>query len=139
MKVLRFSAIENFGVPLDNPEEVSDIEQLIGLMEAYSIVPQDVSTGMDDETPYYWKNPEFKYFLSRDKEDGPVVIDLMPRKKDSATYLADIDADDPNYLVGLELPLRTIEIPASVPAFAIAGPGPRFAGQLCVHELIAKI
>ena len=134
MNIVRFSAVENFGVPIDNPVDVADESRLIKLMRSYSIKSQEVSTELTDITPYYWQNPTFRYFLSRRGGSGPAVVDLMPRHHDSSAAV--FGSVIPGVAISGELKQRTFEIPTEMPTLAIMGPGPRFIGQICVHELI---
>jgi hypothetical protein len=134
MQIVRFSAIENFGVPIDKPNDIANSRGLINLMLAYSIAATEVSAELTDITPYYWKNPAFRYYLSRRNSDGPAVIDMMPRHNDSMTEI--IGSLIPDITIHGETKKRTYEIPTNEGSMAIIGPGPRFAGQLCVHELI---
>jgi hypothetical protein len=134
MKIVRYSAIENFGVPIDSPEHVGSTQRLMDLMRAYSIEGKEIPTELTDITPYYWRNPTFRYYLSRRSINGPAVIDLMPRYNDSATTTFESIAPGINISGFTEK--RTYEIPTYKGAMAIIGPGPRFIGQLCVHELI---
>jgi hypothetical protein len=137
MEVVRFSAVEIFGVPMDSPEQINTISKLVKLMGAYSVHAQEVSAELTDITPYYWQNPAFRYYLSRKDASGPAVIDVMPRHNDSATFLiAPLERDA---LIGIETPERSIEIPTQQECMVIGGPGPRYGGHLCIHELIASL
>ncbi len=134
MKIVRFSAVGNFGVPIDNPEQISDTAGIISLMGAYSLQGSEVTDDLQDITPYYWQDPTFRYYLSRRGVSGPAVIDLMPRHHDSSAFV--ILPSNRESLLGIEMPQRTIEIPTNHLQMAVVGLGPRFPGQLCIHELI---
>jgi hypothetical protein len=137
MNVLRYSAIPKFGVPMDSLKNASGNNQLTALLSAYSIEGMEVTTELTDITPYYWRNPNFRYYLSRENERGPVVVDIMPRHRDSSAFI--VTGMGREGLMGIETPDRTIEIPTDQAAMGILGPGPRFAGQICLHELIVHL
>jgi hypothetical protein len=111
MAVVRYSATDIFGIPLDNPEAMTGLETLVELMEAYSIEPREVKNREPiDITPYFWQKPNFRYWLSSPKR-GRAQVDLMP--------------------------VRTIYIPEPARSTAIIGGGsPRFAGELCLYEAV---
>ncbi len=59
---------------------------------------------------------------------------MLPVVEGSETHLV---VGDGSLTVGIKAGIRQIEIPNDAPGMIIVGPGPRFTGQLCVHELIA--
>jgi hypothetical protein len=132
MRFHRYSAADMFGAPLDNIDEQNGPGVLKDLMEAYGIEPTEVPAEPTDITPPYWLKPAFRYFLSMAHPEGPAVLDLLP-----------VSTSSESHLLGTAGPLmfsvkgvRSFEIPNDVPAATIIGPGPRFFGQLCVHELV---
>jgi hypothetical protein len=135
MHVERFSAVEIFGVPMDNPEDMTDVEKIVRLMGAYGIRGTEVTTELIDITPYYWTKNVFRYYLSRESEDSQAVIDIMPRYHDSTAYL--VTSIDQDTLIGLRTPKRTIKIPTEQPALGVVGPSPRYLDHICIHEFIA--
>jgi hypothetical protein len=135
MKVVRFSAVENFGVPIDNPELVNAPEKIAALMRAYSVPAKEVAQELTDITPYYWESNSMRYFLSRRGADGPAVVDLMPQHAGATAFMIEDSDTGPRYAG--ELKPATIVVPGNIPAFAVAGEGPRFVGQVCIHEFIA--
>ncbi|HSX33477.1 MAG TPA: hypothetical protein VLF91_04025 [Candidatus Saccharimonadales bacterium] len=134
MRIVRYSALEMFGMPIDKSEYGADPERLRQLMEVYSIEPTEVPVDTRDITPYYWRRPLFRYFMSRTVADGPVVMDMMPVQADSAAL--EVATPVPNVTIIGETAVRSYAIPRDIPGIAIVGPGPRFREQLCVHELI---
>lgn len=134
MSLQRYSAVEMFGAPLEGGDGIS-VAQMLVLMSAYDIEPQEVPSEPTDITPYYWKNPNFRYYVTLAHPEGPAVVDLLPRHVDSDTYLLQKVGD---FAVGLHVPeVRRIEIPTDEQALAIIGPGsPRFPDKVCLHELI---
>jgi len=137
MNVLRYSAVEQFGIPVadlrgSHPTQVATL-----LSSAYSIEGEEVSTELTDITPHYWHNPDFRYYLSRENEDGPVVVDIMPRVRNATAFVA--TGMDRGRLILAMTPERSIEIPDQQPAMGVLGPGPRYTGQVCLHELIVYI
>lgn len=137
MNVVRFSAVKSFGVPIESPDHTSSTKKLIALMRSYSAEELDISSEITDITPYYWENTVFRYYLSRRGEEGPAVIELVPRHHDSQAHA--ISSIAPGLAIGTEFETRTIVVPTAQEAMAIGGPGPRYAGQVCVHELIAQV
>jgi hypothetical protein len=138
MNVLRYSAVKEFGIPLDDlrgPSHPTEVATL--LSSVYSIEGKEVSTELTDITPDYWDDPDFRYYLSREREDGPVVVDVMPRFHNSSAFVA-IGMDRERLIVA-QTPERTVEIPTQQPAMGILGVSPRLAGQICLHELIVHI
>lgn len=133
MSLQRYSAVHMFGAPIEGIEG-RDGSQLVDLMAAYNIEPQEVPTEPTDITPYYWMNPNFRYFVSMAHPEGPAIVDLLPRHTDTEMYLLQRIGGK---AVGLHLPdVRHIEIPTDEISLAIVGPSPRFPDKLNVHELI---
>ncbi len=129
MAIQRYSAIGSFGVPLDNGDGPKNDASLRVLFDAYDIEGQEVpEIDTLDITPYYWDNPNFRYFMSRNSETDPVVIDLMPRHKGSEAFMP----LGQFVLAGI----RRIVIPGIQKTVAIAGPSPRFRNMICIHEAI---
>jgi len=129
----RYSAKDIFGAPLEIGFDPKNPRILVDLMEAYSIEPQDVPSDSTDITPYYWRRPAFKYFLSLPHPEGPAVVELLPNNDDSETYAIE---NVPDFGLCVEQGIRRIEIPTEQPGMAIIGPSPRFSGKICVHELV---
>ncbi len=132
MTFRRYSAVKQFGVPIDidNARPAAlDVEKL---MRMYDIEPEEVPTESTDITPYYWQNPAFQYFASMAHPEGPAIVELLPRHTDSSNFVT-----RGRLVVATEV--RQIEIPNQQEALAIVGPGPRFAGQLCIHEAIVYV
>lgn len=112
-----------------------DADGLLRLLSAYGVEGQDVSKEATDITPYYWKNPTFRYYLSLAHPEGPAVVELLPRHDDSEIHLLAPLGDS---TVGINLPgVRRIEVPTDQDMMAIAGTSPRYPGKFCVHELVA--
>jgi hypothetical protein len=133
MNFRRYSAIDMFGVPLEDTKHLNGRTDLIELMDQYGIEPQAVSSGPLDITPYYWRKNNFRYMMSLPHPEGPIVVDLLPVYEDSEAYLVGEIAHG----VGISIPgTRHIEIPTTDETLVIAGGSPRFAGQLCMHELV---
>jgi hypothetical protein len=137
MDIVRFSAVEVFGIPIDKPETLGSTQRMVKLLGAYSVQPLEITTDVLDITPYYWDNPTFRYFLSRNKEGNSAVVDLMPcRDNSSASIITPLSR---NLLLEIDTPLRSVEIPTLQETVAILGPSPRFGGQICLHELVAAL
>lgn len=133
MRIYRYSAVNMFGIPLDNPEKITQEDGLVKILDSYGIEPEPVPSDPTNITPYYWKNNNLVYFTSRADPDGPVVIDLLPKHADVEAYL--MGRVGPAVVVASGI--RRIEIPTDQDSMAIIGAGsPRFAGQLCLHEFI---
>jgi hypothetical protein len=131
MNVVRFSAIRNFGVPIDRPELIGDPDYLVGLMHAYDIEEEPIAREATDITPIYWRNPAFKYFVSG-REDGSARVEMQPRHNDSQAILLGGG-------LAVESSIRAYEVPSQIAGIPIAGPGPRFSGQICIHELVIDV
>lgn len=130
----RYSAIPNFGVPVDNPEAIRDHLSLIRLMGQYGITAEDVPTDLTDITPYYWPGNPLRFFVSRPKPEGPVELDIMPAEEGVQPLMAVSGMN-----VGI-IGVKSIKIPDNVPAFAITGRSPRFSDDIvCVHEMIVHL
>ena len=135
MAFQRYSAVEMFGAPIDDGMSPENVDELFGLMAAYGFGGQDISREPTDITPYYWRNPGFRYFLSLAHPEGPALVELLPIRDDSEVARLDVDDDEAALTV---LPdKRTIEIPTDTKVYAMIGGSPRFAGKMCLHELIA--
>ena len=133
MRFDRYSAVGIFGAPIDKGIDPSDREPLVRLMNNYGIEAHPVPQDSTDITPYYWRNPMFRYFLSMAHPEGPAIVELLPRHDDSMTLeigqIAGI-----GYCIKDEV--RKVEVPTDQRALAIVGPSPRFPGEFCVHELV---
>lgn len=135
MNVVRYSAVEMFGAPVDEPESLGVPGNALSLMESYNIEPQEIEVDIIDITPSYWNTPKFKYFLSK-KLSGIVEVDLLPIDLDSEAYLiASLTKDIKIVLEGI----RHLVIPTDQETMAIAGGSPRFTDKICLHELIATV
>lgn len=133
MSLQRYSATHMFGAPIEGVDG-HNTRQLVELLAAYDVEPQEVPREPTDITPYYWKNPNFRYYVSLAHPEGPAVVDLLPRHTDIDMYLLQRIGD---FAVGLQIPdVRHIEIPTDEMGLAIIGPSPRFPDKLNVHELI---
>lgn len=137
MRVQRFSAIEQFGVPVDDEKMLHSAQGMLRLMSQYGIEGTEIPDEVTDITPPYWEKNKFKYMLSRVRPDGPAVVELLPVYSDSQTTL--VLGDSPEGLVTVPIQVRRFEIPTDQEAFPVLGPGPRYAGQLCVHELVSIV
>ena len=131
MRFVRYSAVPQFGVPVDNMESLSNAGSMIRLMEAYSIEPVEIPTEPTDITPYYWRTPDFRYFASLAHPEGPAVVDMLPNKDGAENYTFGL-------IPGVVIEgMRRTEVPTDVAGQAIVGPSPRFPDLLiCMHELI---
>jgi hypothetical protein len=137
MNVLRYSAAKEQGVPIDRLKQASHPLVTASLLSSiYSIEGEEVPMGLIDITPSYFDDPEFRYFVSRNGEDSPVVVDLMPRHHNASAYILTSNRND---LITVETPLRTIEIPTDQPAAGILAPSPQAAGQILLHELLVYV
>lgn len=134
MNVVRFSAIGNFGVPIDSENDIENPARLVALMHSYGIEGTEIATEITDITPFYWKNSVYQYMLSR--RNNGATVDLLPRHDDSQAYLIG-NTNGLDYAA--ESPVRTYVIPGDIVALPIAGLGPRFAGKICIHELIINL
>ena len=96
----------------------------------------DVTTPLDDAgptdiTPYFWKNSNFRYMLSKPSQNV-AHVDLLPNVKGATTVLMAKN-------IGIEVPVRTIRIPTDQDLMVIVGGGsPRFAGEICIFEVITS-
>jgi hypothetical protein len=135
MHVFRYSAVEIFGIAIDSPKQLHPMRAL-DLMNGYSVDPVEVPVETRDITPYYFRNNKFRYFLSRERPDGPAAVELMPVHHDSEYVSTTVIGDT---LIFEREPVRTLEIPTQLPGFMLVGSSPRFAGQACLHELIVGI
>jgi hypothetical protein len=133
MQFVRFSAVEQFGVPLGVSEQ-PDNATVARLLAEYSVEPQEISPELTDITPYYWREPDFRYFLSMSQPEGPAVLDMMPAKRDSTSF--DV-MEVAGTVFAAERSQRSIVIPTDHDVALITGYSPRYTGQLCIHELIA--
>lgn len=140
MRVERYSAIEMMGVPIDGKQDdelIYSARGLLRLMSRYGIEGTEIPDDLIDITPPYWEKNKFKYMLSRVRPDGPAVVELLPVHSDSQTDL--VVAGSTDYVVTTPYHLRRIEIPTDQDAFPLIGPSPRFAGKLCVHEVVSLV
>lgn len=137
MNVVRFSAVKIFGVPLDNPEQYDSPKKTIDLVRAYGLEAEEVPAETTDITPFYWENRVFDYRLSREEPDGEAVINMLPRHDNSSAHILGSTAAGSVFAV--ETNRRNIRVPNDQEVFALAGPGPRFQGQMCLHEVIARV
>lgn len=135
MKFVRYSASEMFGVPLDNMFEKPGAEQedFMRLLGYYGIGPQEIEREPVDITPYYWRNPDFRYFLSLAHPEGPAVLEMLPNK-DGVENMVRVQV--PSYGAVEVEGIRRLEIEAPGAMRVIIGGSPRFQDQLCLHELI---
>lgn len=132
MTIRRYSAVENFGVPIEKGAFPTDASDILKLMEAYGVEETTVPEDPTDITPYYWSAPELRYFLSRPNSDrDEVVIDFLTVNQNSATVHFGAPEDEPE--------MRRLVLPTMQESMAITGASPRFAGQLCIHEAILSI
>lgn len=127
----RYSAVSVFGVPLDNPTAQLSLGglELVKHMQRYDVQPQPLPSEVTDISPFYGDTARFSYFLSYSEESNVATVELLPRRADSQLIqpgLEDNTISD----------VRTIHIPTDQEMFALVGPGPRYGGTLCVHELI---
>ncbi len=136
MRAVRFSAVEMFGIPLKEPDNL-DPRILQGLMSAYSITSQEVPEDPTDITPYYWSDAPSRYFLSKATPPNLAVVEWMPKRTNSTTKVEVMAGSVA--IASYEAPIRALYIPTNVENFAITGESPRFAGQTCLHELITLI
>lgn len=128
MAIERYSAIPNFGVPIDDLAQIKTRDDIVGLFGAYNIDAQAIPIDTEDITPYYWRNPRFRYYMTRTSRLSPVDIEMLPTADDSESYipLGDIVIEG----------IRRITVPTDQQVVMIAGPGPRFPGMICIHEAI---
>lgn len=134
MQVVRYSAAAIFGAPIEKIDPENN-EGLVGLVRRYGIEPEAVPTEPTDITPYYWMTNSMIFFASQPDPGGPAVIDLFP-KHDGADTLSFMNAEG---YTTISTGVRRLEIPTLQPTLAIIGSSPRFAGQLCVHEVITAV
>jgi len=133
MAIQRFSAIANFGVPIDGTSSFVSVEETVRLFGAYDIEGQDVPVDVIDITPYYWERPLFRFFMSRNSPESPVQIDFLPTDDDSRVY-------EPGLFGGLALSgTRRTMVPNDQPVMLLSGPSPRFSNLLCIHEAIIEV
>lgn len=134
MRVQRFSAAEQFGVPIDDNRELYSVRGLLGLLGRYGVEGTDISDEVTEITPPYWTKNKFTYHLSQARPDGPAVVELRPVYEDAQTIeiLAMTALGD----VTVEVDFRRIEVPTDQAAFPLIGPSPRYAGKLCLHEAV---
>lgn len=140
MRVERFSAADMMGVPIDGKKDAEllySARGLLSLMSRYQIEGTEISDELTEITPPYWEKNKFKYMLSRVRPDGPAVVELLPVHSDSKTDL--VVARSWDWVVTTPYHLRRIEIPTGQDAFPLIGPSPRFAGMICVHEVVSLV
>lgn len=135
MSLARYSAVSQFGVPIENPADLKDPDTVLGLMSSYSIEGEEIPREPTDITPYYWRANKFRYYVSLAHPEGPAIVELLPCDADSETYSL---AKSRSLDLQLEH-VRTIIIPDDQEMMIIGGLGPRYAGCLCIHEVIAQI
>lgn len=141
MPIHRYSAVEVFGVPIEDPERLAR-EALPGirrLLESYNVEPQLVQpTDPVDISPPYWQAPKtkFRYFLES-QTAGAATIRMMPVYSDSmAASVSNIGG----FQVLRPEAQRSYRLPEDQEAFIIAGPGsPRFIGKICIHEAFVNL
>lgn len=136
MEFVRISATNIFGVPIDSTEVLKSSSMALSWIRQYHGVEEyEVEEGPLDITPHYWMppvmSPRFRYMLSL--EPDRALVELLPTTYRSVMYqIMPLSPD-------VDLDLRTITVPTDQEVVAIIGKGPRYAGQVCVHELIAVV
>jgi hypothetical protein len=143
MRILRYSAAEQDGVPLTVPENgVFTIEHMIGLLGKAGISGAEITADpsvVTDITPSCWATSDARYLLSRQKKGGPVTIDLMSAQNESTTVRnIDVAGQTGEELTMTRTPLRTITVPGAEGPFVLAGPSPNNPGLPHIHELIVQ-
>ena len=137
MLVQRFSAVEMFGAPIDDRELLYSARGLLSLMSRYSIEGTDVPEELTEITTPYWDKHKYTYWLSRPDASGPATVEMRPVYDDSQMNL--VLGETPAGLITVPYSLQRVEVPADQEAFPLIGPSPRFAGQLCVHEVVSLV
>lgn len=137
MRVQRFSAIEMFGVPVDDRSLLYSARGLLRMMSQYGIEGTEIPEALTDITPPYWDDNKYTYHISRQSPDGPVAVELRPVYEDSQMEL--VLGKSPEGLIKVPYSLERMEVPTDQAAFPVLGPGPRFGAQLCVHEVVALV
>lgn len=133
MPIIRYSAIEQFGVPVEN-NSTGNAERIAKLMDRHGIEPSVVDLNCDypiDITPYYWPRPIFRFFLSLVDADN-ATMDLMPVH--DGTQLQNVFTSQ--VIKGPELSYHVG--PANRPGALVGGFSPKFAGR-CIHEFVTYV
>lgn len=128
------------GVPIDGKKDTEllySARGLLSMMSRYHIEGTEIPDEVTEITPPYWEKNKFKYMMSRVRPDGPAVVELLPVYSDSQTDM--VVARSENWVLTTPYHLRRIEVPTDQDAFPLIGPSPRFAGMLCVHELVTIV
>lgn len=131
MPIIRYSAIEQFGVPVEN-HDIRNAGAIAQLMNLYDIESSVVDSNNEDYpidiTPHYWASPLFRLFLNLVDVDN-ATVDLMPTK--NITQFRDAFTSRP--IKGPQLSYRIG--PADRPSMLVGGHSPRFIGK-CIHEFV---
>jgi hypothetical protein len=136
MHIVRFSAVEMFGVPIEDLSGASDHFEVISKLRDHSVHEQEVSTGIVDITPYYWSDSNFRYLLSRKEDEGPVTFLLAPRNDEATIRL--LRPLGEYGIASTEADFSSLEIPTQESSSGVIGPTPP-SGRICLHELVACI
>jgi hypothetical protein len=137
MNVLRFSAVETFGVPVDSGQQVETPQKTIELMRQYSAHEEEIPADRTDITPYYWENNSMRYFLSSLGATGLAVVEMQPKHEFASAIGVSYSLETGPTM--REMEPSTLVIPEDMALFAMAGNSPRFTGQICIHELIVDM
>jgi hypothetical protein len=137
MKVQRFSAVEMMGVPIEDRKLLYSARGLLSMMSRYSIEGTEIPEELTEITPPYWDKNKYTYWLSQPDPNGPATVEMRPVYDDSQMNI--VLGETPAGLVTVPYNLQRMVIPTDQEAFPLIGPSPRFAGQLCVHEVVSLV
>ena len=139
MPVYRMSAVERYGIPIDDLKQLSGGAQAIGeFMARHAVEPVLVqeSEAIDVTPPYLLpRHTHFMYYLSSQKR-GEAVIELLPLELD----IDDLHSPIPEFTyIGGQAPNYTYMLPQLKKAIVICGPSPAYDGVECLHEAFLEL
>lgn len=135
-EIIQFSPSVKEGIFVDkNDERLVSTEGMRDLMSIHDIEPRPVPVGVRDITPTYGDKTLQRYMMSRQEPDGPVTIDILPRRPDIEQNLFRYAAQ--GIYLQEQVSVKKVVIPTDVHHFTLGVPGKY--NQIRIDEIIFTV